>query len=88
MVGTGAAICTTNWKARVEDDSKKLDTAQAPDTGIAGPAPDCLTPYFLNVGQTLPGCLSHCYAGFSVNLLLNLIPIGIADDLKRFGLLF
>ena len=52
MVGTGAAICTTNWKARVEDDGKKLDTAQAPDTGIAGPAPDCLTPYSLNVGQT------------------------------------
>lgn len=53
MVGTGTVICTTNWQAHVEADSKKLKPAQAPDTWIAGPAPDYLTPYFLNVGETL-----------------------------------
>lgn len=72
MVGAGTAICTTDWKALVEDDSKKLKPAQAPDTGRTGPAPDHLTLYFLNVGGTLPSCLSHCYTRFSANLLLNL----------------
>lgn len=38
MARAGTAIGTTDWKALVEDDSKKLKPAQATDTGRTGPA--------------------------------------------------
>lgn len=37
-------LWTIYWKTHTENDSNKLKRAQASDTGIARPAPDCLTP--------------------------------------------
>ena len=44
-------LWTMYWKAHIKNDRDKVKRAQASDTGIAKPAPDCLTPDSLNIRE-------------------------------------